>query len=48
MKFSSLIAALLISGLLSAQTTIVNYNSSWKYLDNGSNQNSAWKKRFFQ
>ena len=47
MKFSSLIAALLISGLLSAQTTIVNYNSSWKYLDNGSNQNSAWKNVSF-
>ena len=47
MKFSSLIAALLISVLLSAQTTIVNYNSSWKYLDNGSNQNSAWKNVSF-
>ena len=47
MKLSSLIAALLISFLLSAQTTIVNYNSSWKYLDNGSNQNSAWKNISF-
>ena len=47
MRFSSLIAALLISGLLSPQTTIVNYNSSWKYLDNGSNQNSAWKNVSF-
>jgi methionine-rich copper-binding protein CopC len=43
MKFSSLIAALLFSFLLSAQTTIVNYNSTWKYLDNGSNQGTAWR-----
>src|SRR6185436_7354105 len=47
MKFSSLIAALLFSFLLSAQTTIVNYNSAWKYLDNGSNQGTAWKNVSF-
>jgi methionine-rich copper-binding protein CopC len=44
MKLSlSLLAALLFSSLLTAQTTLVNYNSSWKYLDNGSNQGSAWR-----
>jgi len=25
-----------------AQTTLIPYNSSWKYLDNGSNQGTAW------
>jgi predicted phosphodiesterase len=28
---------------LSAQTTIINMGGSWKYLDNGSNQGTAWK-----
>ena len=27
---------------LVAQTTIIPQNSSWKYLDNGSNQGSSW------
>ena len=40
---TSLLAALLFSFLLNAQTTLVNYNSSWKYLDNGSNQGTAWR-----
>ena len=28
---------------LSAQTTILNYNSAWKYLDNGTDQGTAWR-----
>jgi methionine-rich copper-binding protein CopC len=44
MKNSSLlIAAELFSFLLTAQTTLVNYNSSWKYLDNGTNQGTSWR-----
>src|SRR4030095_8192708 len=27
----------------SAQTTLISYGSSWKYLDNGSNQGTAWR-----
>src|SRR6185295_19377080 len=26
-----------------AQTTLISYGSNWKYLDNGSNQGTAWK-----
>jgi len=44
MKIStSLLAAFLFSFLLDAQTTLVSYNSTWKYLDNGSNQGTAWR-----
>jgi len=44
MKHSiSLFAALLFCFLLNAQTTLVSYNSTWKYLDNGSNQGTAWR-----
>lgn len=32
---------------LSAQTTIINLGGAWKYLDNGSNQGSAWKEPGF-
>src|SRR6187455_3013703 len=42
-----LITALLFSFLLTAQTTLINYNSSWKYLDNGSNQGTAWRATSF-
>ncbi len=28
---------------LSAQTNLINYGSSWKYIDNGSNQGTAWR-----
>jgi acid phosphatase type 7 len=44
---------LLLFGLLTisltslAQTTLVPYNSSWKYLDNGSNQGTNWRNTFF-
>jgi hypothetical protein len=27
----------------SAQTTLISYGSSWKYLDNGSNQGTSWR-----
>ncbi len=27
----------------SAQTTLISYGTSWKYLDNGSNQGTAWR-----
>src|SRR4029453_5807973 len=27
----------------SAQTTLISYGSSWKYLDNGSNAGTAWR-----
>ncbi len=32
---------------LMAQTTLVPYNSSWKYLDNGTNQGTAWRGTSF-
>src|SRR6187549_127862 len=42
-----LITALLFSFLLDAQTTLVSYNSSWKYLANGSNQGTGWRTTSF-
>ncbi len=42
-----LITSLLFSFLLTAQTTLINYNSSWKYLANGSNQGTAWRATSF-
>src|SRR6187402_3204931 len=42
-----LITAFLFSFLLTAQTTLINYNSSWKYLANGSNQGTAWRATSF-
>ncbi len=30
-----------------AQTTLFNYGSSWKYLDNGSNQGTTWRATSF-
>lgn len=33
--------------ILNAQTTLVSYNSSWKYLANGSNQRTAWRTTSF-
>ncbi len=32
----------LFTNLATAQTTIFNYGDTWKYLDNGSNQGTAW------
>jgi len=42
-----LITALLFSFLLNAQTALISYNSSWKYLANGSNQGTAWRTTSF-
>jgi hypothetical protein len=48
MKNSLLVViALLFSFLVDGQTTLVNYNSSWKYLANGSNQGTAWRATAF-
>lgn len=41
------IAALCLSGAAFAQTTILPYASTWKYLDNGTNQGTAWKATSF-
>jgi len=30
-----------------ANDTLINSNASWKYLDNGSNQGTAWKALSF-
>jgi hypothetical protein len=32
-----------MQGMLLAQTTLISTGSSWKYLDNGSNQGTAWR-----
>src|SRR6187397_809495 len=48
MKNSLLLStAFLFSFLLDAQTTLVSYNSTWKYLDNGTNQGTAWRATSF-
>lgn len=36
------LSLLLLSHFAIGQTTLFNYNASWKYLDNGSNQGTAW------
>ena len=46
-KSTLLMLTVLLSSVLTAQTTIVNYNSTWKYLDNGSNQGTAWRATSF-
>src|SRR5690349_8430170 len=39
---------LMLSGYtLQAQTTIFTYGSSWKYLDNGTDQGTAWQSLAF-
>ncbi len=48
MRNSSLLTiAVLFSFFLTAQTTLVSYNSSWKYRANGSNQGTAWRATSF-
>jgi hypothetical protein len=43
-----LLAIFILSCIItSAQTTILPFGSSWKYLDNGSNQATAWKNTSF-
>jgi hypothetical protein len=41
------ILCLLISFHSYSQTTIISYGSSWKYLDNGTNQGTAWRPTSF-
>jgi methionine-rich copper-binding protein CopC len=45
--FSLFLASFLLTYTLSAQTTLVSYGSSWKYLDNGTNQGTAWRGTSF-
>ena len=42
-----LMATILLSGILIAQTYFINYGSTWKYLDNGSNQGTTWRNTSF-
>ncbi|MEI6948611.1 T9SS type A sorting domain-containing protein [Paraflavisolibacter sp. H34] len=41
--FLLFIFSLLFVHVLSAQTTLIPFSSSWKYLDNGTNQGTAWR-----
>ena len=43
MKQILVIISLLFCGSSLAQTTLLLFGSSWKYLDNGSNQGTAWR-----
>lgn len=43
MKQLATILLLLTSSILSAQTNLISYGTNWKYLDNGSNQGTAWR-----
>lgn len=47
MKKLILACALLTTFGLSAQTTLIPYGATWKYLDNGSNQGTAWRDSLF-
>src|SRR5687767_4261458 len=48
MKHFFLALCLMFFGLLaSAQQTIIPFNDNWKYLDNGSNQGTAWRSPSF-
>ncbi|HWJ29084.1 MAG TPA: hypothetical protein VNS32_21245, partial [Flavisolibacter sp.] len=38
-----LFPAIFFSQFLSAQTQIIPFGATWKYLDNGSNQGTAWR-----
>jgi len=40
-------AAFLLGLSLTAQTNLIPFGSAWKYLDNGSNQNTVWKNISF-
>lgn len=46
-KIYLIIALILLCATSNAQTTIIAQNSSWKYLDNGSNQGTAWSATSF-
>ena len=43
----TLVSALFFVSALTAQTTIIASGSSWKYLDNGSNQGTTWRTTGF-
>ena len=45
--FLFVVCAMLISIRLAAQTSIIPFASSWKYLDDGSNQGTAWRAPSF-
>lgn len=47
MKKIVLACALLITLGLSGQITLIPYGATWKYLDNGSNQGTAWRDSLF-
>jgi hypothetical protein len=38
---------LLAGNQLLAQTPLITYGSSWKYLDNGTNQGNTWRSLSF-
>jgi acid phosphatase type 7 len=42
-----LLLSFLITGIGKSQTSIISYGSSWKYLDNGTNQGTAWRATAF-
>lgn len=42
-KFYLFLAAALLGSAVTAQTTLVAFGTSWKYLANGSNQGTAWR-----
>ncbi len=42
-KLFSAFLSIGIPAMLVAQTTLINTGSSWKYLDNGTNQGNTWK-----
>ncbi|MFN4234504.1 MAG: metallophosphoesterase [Bacteroidia bacterium] len=46
-KFSILIILYILSIKLFSQTTIIGAGASWKYLDNGSDQGTAWRQSNF-
>jgi hypothetical protein len=46
-KIKLLIVLLLTSTILSAQQILVSQGSNWKYLDDGSNQSTAWRYASF-
>ena len=47
MKHLLLIIAALSCSILYAQTNLISYGNNWKYLDNGTNQGTAWRATSF-
>jgi methionine-rich copper-binding protein CopC len=46
-KFQLIFFLLFVMQNLYSQTVLISYNSSWKYLDNGTNQGTAWRATAF-